>query len=72
MKIIYRLFFIAATVSVCVAGSMHEDVIHNPVLAEGKTLSKEILTAEAGISGTMVDNVGYIIGAIIRALLGEE
>ncbi|WHI46520.1 hypothetical protein [Microbulbifer sp. VAAF005] len=72
MKIICRFFLVAVIVSVSFAGSIHKDVVYASAFEGGKTLSQEALTAESGTSGTMVDNVGYIIGAIIKALLGEE
>ncbi|WP_444917664.1 hypothetical protein [Microbulbifer sp. JMSA003] len=71
MKVIYKLFFMVLTVSVCFAGSIHEDVIHSQASEEGKTFSVDMLTAESDVSGAVTDNVANILGAIIKILLGE-
>ncbi|WP_444914184.1 hypothetical protein [Microbulbifer sp. TRSA007] len=71
MKVIYKLFFMVLTISVCFAGSIHEDVIHTQVSEEGKTISADMLMAGSDVSGGVTDSVGYILGAIIKILLGE-
>ncbi|WP_444941342.1 hypothetical protein ACJJI3_02135 [Microbulbifer sp. ZKSA004] len=71
MKVIYKLFFMVLTISVCFAGSIHEDVVHTQISEEGKTFSENMLVAESGVSGAVTDSVGYILGAIIKILLGK-